>query len=129
MQSKILFINYIINEESFSADEIDKVYCEKLYYPSRKGKKAYYALKMSILSSDTEYNLGSYPKLPVCKQAIIPFSAFLSGKQKELNYFSGPGVTNSIGILFSLLMFVVSIIVLTNKEEQKKYDWDDDDEK
>ena len=128
IQSKLLYVNYKIREDVFSVDDIDRVFCETMYYPSRKGKKAYFVLKLVGKKADTEYLLGNFPKMPMCRQASVPIRDFLAGKRQHFEYSSGIGAMNALGILLSGLMFVVAFIVLTSKEEIKTYDWEDEED-
>ena len=127
MQSKIPGINYIINEIAFSPKEIKTVFCDKMYRPARSGKKAFFVLKMSVLDSNTDYTLGSFPKYALCKNSLEPIKDFTNGKRSYFKYSSGIGASNILGFILAALMFVVSIVILTSKPDTKTYDLEDDD--
>ena len=128
MLSKVSMLNYKISEDNFRIENIDKIYCDKLYYPSRKGKKAYYVLKISRNDNPIEYNLGSFQKIPMCRQSVENIKKVVFANDNgELNYFSPFGAPNVIGILLSVLMFVVAFIVITSKEEHQTSKWDDEE--
>ena len=127
MQSKISGINRIISEKTFLPSEINKVYCDKMYRPARSGKKAFFALKMTLKDSQTEYNLGSFPKYAMCKQELEPIQKFVTGKNDTFTYSSGLGAANIIGFMLAVIMFVISFVILTNEPENKTYEWDNDE--
>lgn len=128
LKSKILFVNYNISKDEFRVSDIDNAYCEKMYQPSRRGKKAYFVLKMMRKDTNNAYILGSFQKLPMCKNELNPLENFINGKTDTFSYSSGIGTTNALGLILSVLLFIVAIIIITNKEEQKTYEWEEDEE-
>lgn len=117
MQSFISIVNLKVSEDEFPISNIEFVKCEKRIQPSKSGKKTYYSLKFSK-TDGAEYVLGSYKKLQMCRQELKPIKDLINGKVSDVSYKSGIGFTNGIGYLFSVLMFIIGIIVLTNKEER-----------
>lgn len=114
MQSHIF--NIKISEDKFPISEIQTIKCEKRLQPSKSGKKAYFILKL-LKNDNTEYVLGSYKKLQMCKNELKPIKDITNGKNSEISYTSGIGFTNGLGYIFGILMFIIGIIILTNKEE------------
>lgn len=128
MQSYISLGNLKLSEDEFSISDIKSVTCEKRVQPSKSGKKIFFVLKL-LKSNNTEYTLGSYKKLQICKEELKPIKDLINGKTSSITFKSGIGFTNGIGYIFGILMFFIGIIVLTNKEEYiEEPSSDEDDE-
>ncbi len=128
IQSKLGIFNTILSEDKFLPSEIDKVYCDTQLQPARSGgKKKFYILKIE-LNSNKEYSLGSYQKYANCKLFMDKINDFNKHKINEFSHGSGLGYSNTFGIMLGIIVFLIGYLILTSKEEEKKYDWEEDDE-
>lgn len=128
VQSKFGMFDIVLSEDRFSPSEIDKVFCDVQVQPSRSGgKKQFYVLKIA-LNSDKEYSLGSYKKYHNCKNLVNKINDFRKHKVSEYTHGSGLGYSNTFGLIFGIIMFFIGYLILTSKEEVKKYDWEDEEE-
>jgi hypothetical protein len=116
---------YTISEDAFSIKDVDKIYCKKNYQPARSGKKTYFVLSLKK-ADGVEYNLGSFKTLGMCKNANSPLKNFISGKEKNIMYSSGTGISNIFGYIFAVLMLFIGIIILRSKPDEVEDDFSEE---
>ncbi len=116
VQSRIAFVNLVINRTDFPPDEISHIQCKSQYQPSKTGKKRFYILELK--TENLEYNLGSFKNYKQCTTASKPLKSYVAGRTDQLIYESGLGFTNALGLLMGILMFVIGIVILTTPAEE-----------
>lgn len=116
---------YTVSEDNFKVNEIEKIYCKKMYQPARSGKKAYFVLALQKVDG-VEFNLGSYKTLGLCKTAKIPMNDFIKGKENSIIYSSGTGIANVFGYIFGVLMFFIAFIIFRSRPDVVEDDSDAD---
>ena len=128
IQSKLGIFNTVLSEDKFLPSEIKQAYCETQLQPARSvGKKKFYVLKIE-LNNDKEYSLGSYRKYANCKSFMDKINDFNKQNFDEFSHGSGLGYSNTFGIMLGIIVFLIGYLILTSKEEEKKYDWEEDDD-
>lgn len=128
MKSIIPVANITINEDKFPVSNYKIARCESRVQPARGGGKSNYYVLTFYKKDNTDYTIGSYKKLEMCKNDLNSFEQFQKKKTNEITYDSGLGFTNFMGFSFGLLMFFIIIIILTTKPDTSYEDWDDEEE-
>ena len=117
--------NYTISDDSFAINDIEKIYCKKMYQPARSGKKTYYVLSLKK-TDEVEYNLGSFKTFGMCQNANSSLKNFINGEEPSVAYSSGTGISNVFGYIFGVLMFFIGVIILRSKPDEPEEDFDEE---